>query len=170
MLSFISSLRAESDSFAIFVTEKYEYKDSKKILSKDISKKINLFLSSLKTRKEKEEISSLDISDIINKISSLDSKETMEEIKNKIRKELRSGLEKEKILDDEDAVESSLDALLAFKQILSICFSVFKLLITIYFYLPIYLINLLPYHFYEWLLLFPYSQEVFLYFYSVFQK
>ena len=63
MLSFISSLRAESDSFAIFVTEKYEYKDSKKILSKDISKKINLFLSSLKTRKEKEEISSLDISD-----------------------------------------------------------------------------------------------------------
>ena len=41
--------------------------------------------------------------DIINKISSLDSKETMEEIKNKIRKELRSGLEKEKILDDEDA-------------------------------------------------------------------
>ena len=41
--------------------------------------------------------------DIINKISSLDSKETMEEIKNKIRKELRSGLDKEKILDDEDA-------------------------------------------------------------------
>ena len=41
--------------------------------------------------------------DIINKISSLDSKETMEEIKNKIRKELKSGLEKEKILDDEDA-------------------------------------------------------------------
>ena len=41
--------------------------------------------------------------DIINKISSLDSKESMEEIKNKIRKELRSGLEKEKILDDEDA-------------------------------------------------------------------
>ena len=41
--------------------------------------------------------------DIINKISSLDNKETMEEIKNKIRKELRSGLEKEKILDDEDA-------------------------------------------------------------------
>ena len=41
--------------------------------------------------------------DIINKISSLDSKESMEEIKNKIRKELRSGLDKEKILDDEDA-------------------------------------------------------------------
>ena len=41
--------------------------------------------------------------DIINKISSLDSKESIEEIKNKIRKELKSGLDKEKILDDEDA-------------------------------------------------------------------
>ncbi len=63
MLSFISSLRAESDSLAIFVTEKYEYKDTKRILSDDISKKIDLFIKSLKTRKQKEEISSLDISD-----------------------------------------------------------------------------------------------------------
>ena len=43
MLSFISSLRGDSDSFAIFVTEKYEYKDAKKILSKDISGKIDLW-------------------------------------------------------------------------------------------------------------------------------
>ena len=63
MLSFMSSLRADSDSFAIFVTEKYEYKDSKGILSKDISKKVDLFLKSLKAKKQKEEVSSLDISD-----------------------------------------------------------------------------------------------------------
>ena len=63
MLSFMSSLREDSDSFAIFVTEKYEYKDSKGILSKDISKKIDLFLKSLKEKEQKEEISSLDISD-----------------------------------------------------------------------------------------------------------
>ncbi len=62
MLSFMSSLRGDSDSFAIFVTEKYEYKDSKGILSKDIGKKIDLFLKSLKEKKQKEEISSLDIS------------------------------------------------------------------------------------------------------------
>jgi len=63
MLSFMSSLREDSDSFAIFVTEKYEYKDSKGILSKDISKKVDLFLKSLKAKKQKEEVSSLDISD-----------------------------------------------------------------------------------------------------------
>jgi len=59
----MSSLREDSDSFAIFVTEKYEYKDSKGILSKDISKKVDLFLKSLKAKKQKEEVSSLDISD-----------------------------------------------------------------------------------------------------------
>ena len=62
MLSFMSSLRADSDSLAIFVTEKYEYKDSKSILSKDTSEKIDLFLKSIKARKQKEEINSLDIS------------------------------------------------------------------------------------------------------------
>ena len=63
MLSFMSSLRASSDAFAIFVSEKYEYRDVKGVLSKDVSKKINLFLKSLKVKKQQEEINSLDISD-----------------------------------------------------------------------------------------------------------
>ena len=41
--------------------------------------------------------------EILNKLSSLD-KGTAEMIKNKIRSELKSGLEKEKILSDEDAI------------------------------------------------------------------
>jgi len=63
MLSFSASLSTNSNAFALFVDEKYEYKDPKGILSKDIRNKINLFLKSLKTKKQKEEISSLDISD-----------------------------------------------------------------------------------------------------------
>ena len=63
MLSFMSSLRGSSDAFAIFVTEKYEYRDAKEVLSKDISKKIDLFLKSLKIKKQQEDINSLDISD-----------------------------------------------------------------------------------------------------------
>ena len=41
--------------------------------------------------------------DVLNKLSSLD-KESAEVIKDKIRSELRSGLEKEKILSDDDAL------------------------------------------------------------------
>lgn len=41
--------------------------------------------------------------EVLNKLSSLD-KGTAEMIKNKIRSELKSGLEKEKILSDEDAI------------------------------------------------------------------
>ena len=41
--------------------------------------------------------------EILNKISNLD-KGTAEILKNKIRSELRSGIEKDKILSDEDAV------------------------------------------------------------------
>ena len=41
--------------------------------------------------------------DILNKLSSLD-KETAQMVKDKIRSELRSGLEKDKILSDEDAL------------------------------------------------------------------
>ena len=40
--------------------------------------------------------------DVINKISKMD-KESAEVIKNKIRLEIKSGLEKDKILSDEDA-------------------------------------------------------------------
>ena len=41
--------------------------------------------------------------DVLTKLSSLD-KETAEVIKNKVRSELKSGLEKDKILSDEDAI------------------------------------------------------------------
>tara|TARA_Y100000591_G_scaffold296543_1_gene286816 strand:- start:710 stop:988 length:279 start_codon:yes stop_codon:yes gene_type:complete len=41
--------------------------------------------------------------DFLNKLSSLD-KETAEMIKEKVRSELKSGLEKDKILSDEDAL------------------------------------------------------------------
>ena len=63
MLSFTASLSPNSTAFALFVNEKYDYKDIKGILSKDISKKIDLFLKSLKAKNQKDEISSLDISD-----------------------------------------------------------------------------------------------------------
>ncbi len=63
MLSFISNLSQNSKAFALFVNEKYEYKDPKGIIPKDTNKKINLFLKTLKDSKQKEEISSLDISD-----------------------------------------------------------------------------------------------------------
>jgi len=63
MLSFTPSLSQNSSSFALFVSEKYDYKDPKKVIPKEISKKIDLFLKSLKEKREKDEISSLDISD-----------------------------------------------------------------------------------------------------------
>jgi len=63
MLSFTSSFTQNSNAFALFVDEKYEYEDKKKILSKDVSKKINLFLKLLKSKNQRVEISSLDISD-----------------------------------------------------------------------------------------------------------
>ena len=44
-----------------------------------------------------------DTLDVLNKLSSLD-KETAEMIKDKVRSELKSGLEKDKILSDEDAL------------------------------------------------------------------
>ena len=62
MLSFTSSLSTNSDAFAIFVTEKYEYKDKKDILSADTVKKINSFIGVLKVKKKEEEINSFDIS------------------------------------------------------------------------------------------------------------
>ena len=62
MLSFMPGLSTNSDAFAVFVTEKYEYKDVKGILSKDITNQINSFLKVLKEKNQKEDISSLDIS------------------------------------------------------------------------------------------------------------
>ena len=63
MLSFTPSLSQNSQAFALFVNEKYEYKDTKAVISKDIKKKINSFLKLLKNNGHKDEISSLDISD-----------------------------------------------------------------------------------------------------------
>ena len=63
MLSFAASLSPNSTAFVLFVNEKYDYEDAKGILSKDIRKKIDLFLKSLKAKNQKDEISSLDISD-----------------------------------------------------------------------------------------------------------
>lgn len=40
----------------------------------------------------------------INRLLQLNNKENIEEVKNKIRKEIKQGLEKEKILNDEDKV------------------------------------------------------------------
>ena len=62
MLSFTSSLNTKSEAFAIFVTEKYDYKSRNNVLSNNIIQKINSFLKVLKTRKKEEEISSFDIS------------------------------------------------------------------------------------------------------------
>ena len=48
MLSFASSLGSDSEAFAIFVNDKFDFKDSKNLLSKETNKKINSYLSALK--------------------------------------------------------------------------------------------------------------------------
>jgi len=62
MLSFTSSLGSDSEAFAIFVNEIFHFEDRKNVLSKETSKKINSYLSTLKDKKSEEEINSLDIS------------------------------------------------------------------------------------------------------------
>ena len=61
MLSFASSLSSDNEAFAIFVNDKFHFKDRKNLLSKEVSKKINSYLSNLKDKKSEEQISSLDI-------------------------------------------------------------------------------------------------------------
>ena len=63
MLSFTSSLNTKSDGFAIFVTEKYTYKNKGNVLSNKAIQKINSFLEVLKVKNKEEEISSFDIFD-----------------------------------------------------------------------------------------------------------
>ena len=63
MASFTSSLSPDSDAFAIFINEKYDYKDKKGVLSKNLIQKINAFISILKVKKKEDEINSFDISD-----------------------------------------------------------------------------------------------------------
>ena len=62
MLSFASSLSPDSEAFAIFVNDKFHFNDRKNVLSKEVNKKINSYLDTLKNKKSEEEISSLDIS------------------------------------------------------------------------------------------------------------
>ena len=62
MLSFTSSLSQDSEAFAIFINDKFHFKDRKNVLSKEVSKKINSYLGTLKDKKSEEEINSLDIS------------------------------------------------------------------------------------------------------------
>ena len=63
MASFISSLSPDSDGIAVFVNEKYQYKDKKGILPKNLTQKIDSFLSVFKAKKDDDEIVSFDISD-----------------------------------------------------------------------------------------------------------
>jgi leucyl aminopeptidase len=63
MAGFTSSLSPGSDGLAIFVNEKYEYSDKKRVLSTNLIQKINSFIETAKTRKKNEEIISFDISD-----------------------------------------------------------------------------------------------------------
>ena len=63
MASFISSLSQDSEALAIFVNERYEYKDKKGILTKSLVEKINSSLKVLKVKKKDDEIFSFDISD-----------------------------------------------------------------------------------------------------------
>ena len=61
MLSFASSLSSDSEAFAIFVNDKLHFKDRKNLLSQEVRKKINSYLSNLKDKKNEEQITSLDI-------------------------------------------------------------------------------------------------------------
>ena len=62
MASFTSSLSSDIDAFAIFVNEKYGYKDKKGILPTSLVQKINSFIDALKVKKKDDEINSFDIS------------------------------------------------------------------------------------------------------------
>ena len=62
MLSFTGSLSPDYDAFAIFVTEKYQYRETKGILSDSVLQKINSFLNVTKAKKKDEEIISFDVS------------------------------------------------------------------------------------------------------------
>ena len=62
MLSFTSSLSADCEAFAIFVTEKYDYMNKRDVLSNNLVQKINSFIDVLKVKKKDEELSSFDVS------------------------------------------------------------------------------------------------------------
>ena len=63
MLSFSATLSPNSNAFALFVSEKYEYRDPRGLLSKEVREKIDSFIKALKSKNLKDELYSLDISD-----------------------------------------------------------------------------------------------------------
>ena len=63
MVNFTSSLSQDSDAFAIFVNEKYDYKIKNGIIPKDLIQKVDAFLKVTKGKKKKEEIISFDMTD-----------------------------------------------------------------------------------------------------------
>ena len=63
MLSFTSKLSPDTEALAIFVNENYDYKDKNHVLLNGMVHRINSYLSVLKAKKKKEDISSFDISD-----------------------------------------------------------------------------------------------------------
>ncbi len=63
MLSFSANLSPNSNAFALFVSEKYEYRDPRGILSLEVRRKIDSFIKALKSKNLKDELYSLDISD-----------------------------------------------------------------------------------------------------------
>jgi len=63
MLSFTTSLSPDIEAFVIFVTEEYNFKDKKNVLSSITVQKINSFLRLLKEKRKGEEVSSFDISE-----------------------------------------------------------------------------------------------------------
>ena len=63
MLSFTSKLSPDTEAVAIFVNENYDYKDKNHVLLNGMVHRINSYLSVLKAKKKKEDISSFDISD-----------------------------------------------------------------------------------------------------------
>ena len=63
MLHFLSNLSPDIDALAVFVNEKYKYKDKKGVLPNSIAQKLNSYLAFIKKQKKEEDINSFDISD-----------------------------------------------------------------------------------------------------------
>ena len=63
MLKFMSSLKPNCEAFAIFVNEKYAYRDKNSILPNQVKNKIDSYLKTLKSKKKDEEINSFDVTD-----------------------------------------------------------------------------------------------------------
>tara|TARA_B100002051_G_scaffold256530_1_gene273130 strand:- start:231 stop:1712 length:1482 start_codon:yes stop_codon:yes gene_type:complete len=63
MLRFTTSLNADSEAFAVFVSDKFEYSNKSDTLKNSVEQRIRSNLNVLKTKKREEEISSFDISD-----------------------------------------------------------------------------------------------------------